>query len=232
MDHFQVAVHAIGDAANAELLAAIEDLRLIRATAGRIEYAQIIDPVDLPALPGTASLPHAAGPQTSDMHGRGADGARLAAGRLCLAHHARHRAAAGSDFPVKPHPFHGLAAAMSAGRQPSPPGGWMPQKDHSNRRSTPSPAAAAGFAEDRLGTSSRADGRLLFIDRDIFTLTDQRVRDTRCRDLDGRARSGSGATRLRSSGAPQAEEREPEPGAPLGGAKLRSSCQRKPGRVP
>ena len=50
MDHFQVAVHAIGDAANAELLSAIEELSLTYGgdRRWRIEHAQIVDPADLP----------------------------------------------------------------------------------------------------------------------------------------------------------------------------------------
>src|SRR3546814_2757542 len=50
MDKFQVAIHAIGDAANAEALAAIADLTADLATNGpgerrwRIEHAHIIDP--------------------------------------------------------------------------------------------------------------------------------------------------------------------------------------------
>src|SRR3546814_20804092 len=50
MDKFQVAIHAIGDAANAEALDAIADLS--RALPGgrrwRIEHAQIVDPADIP----------------------------------------------------------------------------------------------------------------------------------------------------------------------------------------
>ena len=52
MNNFQSAVHAIGDAANAEVLAAIEELS--ESYQGdrrwRIEHVQIVDPVDLPRL--------------------------------------------------------------------------------------------------------------------------------------------------------------------------------------
>src|SRR3546814_19227593 len=53
MDKFQVAIHAIGDAANAEALAAIADLTADLATdvpgerRWRLEHAQIIDPADI-----------------------------------------------------------------------------------------------------------------------------------------------------------------------------------------
>ncbi len=52
MDGFQTAVHAIGDAANADAIGAIEELA--SAYPGdrrwRIEHAQIVDPLDLPRL--------------------------------------------------------------------------------------------------------------------------------------------------------------------------------------
>ncbi|HET9427133.1 MAG TPA: amidohydrolase family protein, partial [Allosphingosinicella sp.] len=50
MDGFQVAVHAIGDAANAQLLDAIDELSATygRDRRWRIEHAQIVDPADLP----------------------------------------------------------------------------------------------------------------------------------------------------------------------------------------
>src|SRR3546814_18707203 len=50
MDKFQVAVHAIGDAANAEALDAIADLNadLPGERRWRIEHAQIVDPADIP----------------------------------------------------------------------------------------------------------------------------------------------------------------------------------------
>ncbi len=50
IDNFQIAVHAIGDAANAEVLDAIEELRETYTgdRRWRIEHAQIVDPADLP----------------------------------------------------------------------------------------------------------------------------------------------------------------------------------------
>jgi predicted amidohydrolase YtcJ len=50
MDNFQVAVHAIGDAANAQVLGAIEELSDTYKgdRRWRIEHAQIVDPADLP----------------------------------------------------------------------------------------------------------------------------------------------------------------------------------------
>ena len=91
----------------------------------------------------------------------------------------------GSDFPVEsPNPFHGLAAAISReDATGNPPGGWLPQQRLTMEQAFAAftrGGAYAGFAEDRLGTLE--PGRLadfLFIDRDIFEITDQRqIRET------------------------------------------------------
>jgi predicted amidohydrolase YtcJ len=192
MDRFQVAVHAIGDAANAELLAAIEDLSDTYEgdRRWRIEHAQIVDPADLPRFARhgiIASMQPVH--QTSDMH---MAEARMGLDRLQGAYAWRSMVDAGvplafgSDFPVEnPNPFHGLAAAISredaAG---NPPGGWLPQQRLTLEQAFDAftrGAAYAGFADEQIGTLE--PGRMadfLFIDRDIFELTDQRqIRDTR-----------------------------------------------------
>ena len=68
-------------------------------------------------------------------------------------------------------------------RSGNPPGGWLPQQRLTMEQAFAAftrGAAFAGFAEDRLGTLE--PGRMadfLFIDRDIFELTDQRqIRET------------------------------------------------------
>ncbi|WP_206185270.1 amidohydrolase [Sphingosinicella sp. CPCC 101087] len=191
MDRFQVAVHAIGDAANAELLAAIEDLSHTYEgdRRWRIEHAQIIDPADLPRFARNgiiASMQPVH--QTSDM--RMAE-ARMGLDRLQGAYAWRSMIDAdvplafGSDFPVEnPNPFHGLAAAISReDANGQPPGGWLPQQRLTLEQAFDAftrGAAFAGFAEDRIGTLE--PGRMadfLFIDRDIFELADQRqIRET------------------------------------------------------
>jgi predicted amidohydrolase YtcJ len=191
MDRFQVAVHAIGDAANAELLAAIEDLSdtYDGDRRWRIEHAQIVDPADLARFARhgiIASMQPVH--QTSDM--RMAE-ARMGLDRLQGAYAWRSMLdnrvplAFGSDFPVEnPNPFHGLAAAISReDANGQPPGGWLPQQRLTLEEAFAAftrGAAYAGFAEDRIGTLE--PGRMadfLFIDRDIFTLADQRqIRDT------------------------------------------------------
>jgi predicted amidohydrolase YtcJ len=191
MDGFQVAVHAIGDRANAELLGAIEELALTYPgdRRWRIEHAQIVDPADLPRF-GRNSIIASMQPthQTSDMH---MAEARMGIERLEGAYAWRTMIdnrvplAFGSDFPVEsPNPFPGLAAAISredaAG---NPPGGWLPRQRLSMEQAFAAftrGAAFAGFAEDRLGTlepGHMAD--FVFIDRDIFANLGQRqIRET------------------------------------------------------
>ena len=209
MDHFQVAVHAIGDAANAELLSAIEELSdtFTDDRRWRIEHAQIVDPADLPRFARhsiIASMQPAH--QTSDM--RMAE-ARMGLDRLQGAYAWKSLLdlgvplAFGSDFPVEsPNPFHGLAVAISRqDAQGQPPGGWLPQQRITLEQAFAAftrGGAYAGFAEDRLGTLE--PGRMadfLFIDRDIFANPDQRqIRATQVLEtwMAGRqawARSGS-----------------------------------------
>ncbi len=190
MDGFQVAVHAIGDAANAQLLDAIEEL------AGtykgdrrwRIEHAQIVDPADLPRF-GRNGIIASMQPvhQTSDW--RMAE-ARMGLGRLGGAYAWRSMIANGaplafgSDFPVESsNPFHGLAVAVSReDDQGQPPGGWLPEQKVTMAQAFAGftrDAAFAGFAEDRFGTlepGKMAD--FIFIDRDIFDAAPREIRQT------------------------------------------------------
>jgi hypothetical protein len=192
MENFQVAVHAIGDAANAQLLGAIEELALTYKgdRRWRIEHAQIVDPADLPRFARhgiIASMQPVH--QTSDW--RMAE-ARMGRERLGGAYAWRSMIANGSplafgsDFPVEhPNPFHGLAVAVSrVDAQGHPPGGWMPEQRvtleqalHGFTRG----AAHAGFAEERIGTLERGKfADFVFIDRDIFAdANPEQIRQTK-----------------------------------------------------
>jgi predicted amidohydrolase YtcJ len=189
---FQVAVHAIGDAANAQLLGAIEGLAAVHAgdRRWRIEHAQIVDPADLPRF-GRNGIIASMQPVHQASDWRMAE-ARMGKERLggayawtsMLEHGAR--LAFGSDFPVEsPNPFHGLAVAVSReDAEGQPPGGWMPGERLTLVQALAgftTGAAYAGFAEDRIG--SLEPGRFadfLLIDRDPFAGIDPAaLRDTR-----------------------------------------------------
>ncbi|WP_324261231.1 amidohydrolase family protein [Altererythrobacter sp. H2] len=190
LDRFQIAVHAIGDAANAEILATIDELAptYVGERRWRIEHAQIVDPADLAAFARhgvIASMQPVH--QTSD---RLMAEARLDPPRLEGAYAWKSIAetgavlAFGSDAPVESSdPFAGLAAAFTRQDADAQPfGGWFP-----NQRVTRESAlwgftyggAYAGFAESRFGRLAPglwADFAL--IDRDPLLATPQELRTT------------------------------------------------------
>jgi predicted amidohydrolase YtcJ len=120
MNNLQVATHAIGDAANAQVLSAIEELVQTYKSdrRWRIEHAQIVDPADLPRF-GRNGIIASMQPvhQTSDrkMAEARLDPARLA-GAYAWASMLKNGSvlAFGSDVPVESaNPFPGLAAAIT-----------------------------------------------------------------------------------------------------------------------
>ena len=188
MDGFQVAMHAIGDAANREALNTVAEIApsFPGDHRWRIEHAQVIAPSDLPrfaALGVVASMQPVH--QTSD---RTMAEARLDPARLAGAYAWRTlansgaRLALGSDFPVEsPDPFAGIAAAMTReGADGQPFGGWRPEEALSRE------AAIAGFtlggayaarAEDRIGSlvpGMRAD--FLLVGTDITMASPAAIR--------------------------------------------------------
>lgn len=191
MDNFQTAVHAIGDAANAEVLGAIEELS--ESYKGdrrwRIEHAQIVDPADIARL-GQHGVIASMQPlhQTSD---RLMAEARLGPDRLAGAYPWRSvvkaggRLAFGSDAPVEPaNPWAGMAAAISrTDAKGEPFGGWLPQETVTREQALAgftADAAFAGFADGRFGRlvpGERAD--FLFVDRDPLFASPQALRETK-----------------------------------------------------
>ncbi len=191
LDKFQIAVHAIGDEANAAVLAAIEDMS---ATYGgdrrwRIEHAQVVDPVDIARF-GKHGIIASMQPvhQTSD---REMAEKRLGPARLSGAYAWKSiqasgaRIVFGSDVPVEvADPFAGWAAAISrTGPDGQPLGGWQVQERVTREEAFAaytSGGAYAGFAEGRFGrlaNGERAD--FVFIDRDPFLASPAELRDTR-----------------------------------------------------
>ncbi|KEQ54024.1 amidohydrolase [Sphingobium chlorophenolicum] len=190
MDNFQVAVHAIGDAANSEILDAVQELSETYKgdRRWRIEHAQIVDPAELPRF-GQFGIVASMQPvhETSDWR---MATARLGEARLKGAYAWKAMLdnsvplAFGSDVPVEsPNPFAGIAASMSredASGQPA--GGWMPEQRVSFAAALDGftrQAAYAGFAEKRFGSlvpGQRAD--FLLIDRDISSASPTDIRAT------------------------------------------------------
>ena len=175
---FQLAIHAIGDAGNAQVISTYEKLRA--AYPGdrrwRIEHVQVVDPFDIPRI-SKAGIIASMQPthQTSD---RLMAEKRLDLPRLEGAYAWRTLAnsgamlAFGSDFPVEsPNPFPGLAAAISrqdmAGQ---PPGGWRPEERVSFATALAGftrNAAFAGFAESRIGSLEPGNwADFIIVDRD------------------------------------------------------------------
>lgn len=190
MDNFQIAVDAVGDAANSELLDAITELGQTYKgdRRWRIEQAQIVDPSDLPRF-GQNGIVASMQPARAVADGRMAT-ARLGEARINGAYawkamlDNRVPLTFGSDVPTEtPNPFVGMAVAMSreddAGQ---PTGGWMPQQRVSFEAALDGytrQAAFAGFAEKRFGSlipGQRAD--FVIIDRDISVSRPADIRAT------------------------------------------------------
>lgn len=191
MDGFQVAVHAIGDAANAQVLDAIEELA---ATYGgdrrwRIEHAQIVDPADLPrfarnGIVASMQPSHATSDHAMAVVRLGPDRLKGAyAWRSMLDNHVP--LAFGSDYPVEdPNPFPGMADAVTReDASGDPPGGFLPEQKVSLTEALAAfttGAAYAAKAEDRIG--SLAPGHLadfVLLDRDPFQVDAHSLRDTK-----------------------------------------------------
>jgi predicted amidohydrolase YtcJ len=175
----QVAVHAIGDAANAQVISTYEQLsrKYGKDRRWRIEHFQIVDPADIPRL-APAGIIASMQPthQTSD---RLMAEKRLGPERLKGAYawqsvlKSSARIAFGSDFPVEsPNPFPGLAAAVS--RQDmngQPQGGWIPEERVTFEQALSGftrDAAYAGFAEQKLGALEPGKwADFIIVDRDV-----------------------------------------------------------------
>jgi predicted amidohydrolase YtcJ len=190
-----LAVHAIGDRANHEVLDAFAQLRRYESENGlpplrhRIEHVQLLHPQDaarLAELGVIASMQpiHA----TSDM--RMADRywgerSRLAyAWRTQLEHGAL--LAFGSDAPVEsPNPFWGLHAALTRRRADGTPGpeGWYPEQrltlTEALRAYTTGAAYAAGTEDrqGRLAPGCYAD--LIVLENDPFICEAEEIRELR-----------------------------------------------------
>ena len=180
---FQVNVHAIGDAANRQVLDAFETAYAAvggRPLRNRIEHAQVIAPADIArfkSLDLIASMQptHA----TSDMN---MAEARIGKERLRGAYAWRTlldqgtRIAGGSDFPVESdNPFFGLHAAVTrTDRAGRPPGGWHGEQAMSLQEAFRAFTLDAAYAEHQEASSGSLEpgkwADFILIDRDLFAM--------------------------------------------------------------
>ena len=183
---WQLAVHAIGDAANRMVLDAYEHAGA-NGHRFRVEHAQVVAVGDLPrfaALGVLASMQptHA----TSDMRWVGE---RIGEERLRGAYawqtlkRTHAHIVLGSDFPVEsPNPWEGLhAAVMRTNAANEPSGGWRPDEKLSRAEALDGftrDAAYAAFQEGYRGEAKAGHvADLTIIDRDV--LADTALRDVR-----------------------------------------------------
>ncbi|MEL6529856.1 MAG: amidohydrolase family protein [Pseudomonadota bacterium] len=190
LENFQTAVHAIGDAANSDVLMAIEELSDTYKgdRRWRIEHAQIVDPDELAAF-GRHGVIASMQPlhQTSD---RTMAEARLGPDRLGGAYawrsvlEAGGMLAFGSDAPVEPaDAFAGIAVAISrTDANGEPFGGWRAQETVSREaalKAFTADAAFAGFADGRFGRLIRGErADFILVDRDPMLASPSDIRET------------------------------------------------------
>jgi predicted amidohydrolase YtcJ len=188
---FQLAIHAIGDAANAQVIDTYEwlDRKYGSDRRWRIEHAQVVDCADLPRI-ARAHVIASMQPthQTSD---RLMAEKRLGSGRVTCAYAWQSmlktgaRLAFGTDFPVEsPNPFPGLSAAVS--RQDvngQPPGGWLPEERLTFGQALQAytrGAAYAGFADQKFGALDAGKwGDFVIVDRDPTKVNPQDLARTK-----------------------------------------------------
>ena len=180
---YQVNIHAIGDAANHEVLDAFEGAFKDvggRELRNRVEHAQVVTPADIPRfkqLDLIASMQPTHATSDKNMAEQ-----RIGAARLKGAYAWRTfldqgtRIAGGSDFPVESdNPFFGLYAAVTrTDRAGQPPGGW-----HSEQamtlveafRAFTLDAAYAEHEESSLGSLEPGKwADFILVDRDLFKI--------------------------------------------------------------
>ncbi|MEO7067020.1 MAG: amidohydrolase [Rhodanobacter sp.] len=190
---YQVAIHAIGDHANDEVLnsyaAAYKTHPQAVALRNRVEHAQIVSLQDIPrftSLHLIASMQptHA----TSDMNmAEDRIGNERIKGAYAWQRFLKQGTiiAGGSDFPVEsPNPFYGLYSAVTReDHVGQPPGGWYPAQDMTFTealRAFTLDAAYAEHAEDTLGTLEPGKwADFILIDHDVVKDAPSKIWNTK-----------------------------------------------------
>ena len=180
---YQVNVHAIGDAANRQVLDGFE--AAYKAVGGRelrnrIEHAQVVAPADIPRfrqlnLIASMQPTHATSDKNMALDRIGPERLKGAyAWRTFLDQGTR--IAGGSDFPVESdNPFFGLYAAITrTDHEGQPPGGWHPEQAMTPIeafRAFTLDAAFAAHWETRIGSLEPGKwADFILIDRDLFKI--------------------------------------------------------------
>ena len=188
---YQVAVHSIGDAANAEVLGAIEELAASFPgdRRWRIEHVQHVDPDDISRL-GQLGIIASMQPLHMSSDRLMAE-KRLGPDRLAGSYAWRSildaggTLAFGSDAPVEvPDPFAAMAVAVSRrDATGAPDGGWLPDETIGLAEvlaAYTADAAKAGFADGRFGRLIAGESAdFVIIDRDPFTTSAAQIRETK-----------------------------------------------------
>ena len=180
---YQVNIHAIGDAANHEVLDAFEGAYKDvggRELRNRVEHAQVVTPADIPRFKQLDLLASMQPTHATSDKNMAAD--RIGAERLEGAYAWRTfldqgtRIAGGSDFPVESdNPFFGLHAAVTrTDHANQPPGGWHSEQAMTLLeafRAFTLDAAYAEHQENSLGSLEPGKwADFILVDRDLFEI--------------------------------------------------------------
>lgn len=180
---YQVNIHAIGDAANHEVLDAFEGAYKDvggRELRNRVEHAQVVTPADIPRFKQLDLIASMQPTHATSDRSMAAD--RIGAERLQGAYAWRTfldqgtRIAGGSDFPVESdNPFFGLHAAVTrTDHANQPPGGWHSEQAMTLLeafRAFTLDAAYAEHQENSLGSLEPGKwADFILVDRDLFKI--------------------------------------------------------------